>query len=356
MHIGLVMECYYREGLTQDEAFDEAFSTASTAENLGFDGVWLAELHFATPIGNSGGMPSIASSPLIFATAIVGRTERIRVGIGVLVLPLGHPIRMAEEVATLDNISKGRFDLGVGRSGFARVYEGYDLPYSESRPRFLEYLEVMRKAWTEDSFSYKGEVYSFDNVSVMPRPYQKPHPPLWTAATTKESFPIMGALGLNILVGLRGMTVPGLAEAIKLYHDAWNEAGHAGKGQVMLRIPIYVAETMDKALAEPEDSAMHAYARLRQAFSNPAGETGTSAGEERTARAESLSTITYEDLLRDRFAFGTPDSVTDRLSRLRDDLGLSGFIMESNVGGRIPRENVSNSLNLFGTEVATRLR
>ena len=137
MHIGLVMECYYREGLTQGEAFDEAFSTASTAEKLGFDGVWLAELHFATPVGNSGGMPSIASSPLIFATAIVGRTQRIRVGIGVLVLPLGHPIRMAEEVATLDNISKGRFDLGVGRSGFARAYEGYDLPFAESRSRFL---------------------------------------------------------------------------------------------------------------------------------------------------------------------------------------------------------------------------
>ena len=81
------------------------------------------------------------------------RALYIRVGIGVLVLPLGHPIRMAEEVATLDNISKGRFDLGVGRSGFTRVYDGYDLPFSESRSRFLEYLEVMRLAWTEDSFS-----------------------------------------------------------------------------------------------------------------------------------------------------------------------------------------------------------
>ena len=120
MHIGLSMECDYRYGLSQSEAFDEAFSTASLAEEQGFTTVWLAERHFATP-ERTGGVPSIVSAPLILATAIAGRTSRLRIGIGVLVLPLGHPIRMAEEVATLDNISQGRLDLGVGRSGFTRA-------------------------------------------------------------------------------------------------------------------------------------------------------------------------------------------------------------------------------------------
>ena len=355
LHIGLSMECDYRHGLTQSEAFDEAFSTANLAEEQGFTGVWLAERHFARP-DRTAGVPSIVSAPLILATAIAGRTSHIRIGIGVLVLPLGHPIRMAEEVATLDNICQGRLDLGVGRSGFTRVYEGYDIPYDESRSRFLEYLNVMRLAWTEEQFSYKGEVYSFDDICVIPKTFQKPHPPLWSAATTRESFPLYGEMGLNILVGLRGMTVPDLAEAIQDYREAWANAGHSGIGQVILRIPIYVADTTEKALAEPEESATHAYARLQRAFTGTIGKAGTTAGEERAERSQSLATITYDDLLRDRFAFGEPSAVTSRLQQLRDDLRLEGFIMESNVGGRIDQELVENSIRMFAGEVVPNLR
>jgi alkanesulfonate monooxygenase SsuD/methylene tetrahydromethanopterin reductase-like flavin-dependent oxidoreductase (luciferase family) len=107
MHIGLMMECDYRAGKTQEEAFHEAFSTAAHAEEWGFDGVWLAERHFAPPESGRA-IPSVVASPLIIATAIAARTTRIRVGTAVLVVPLGHPVRMAEEVATLDHISQGR--------------------------------------------------------------------------------------------------------------------------------------------------------------------------------------------------------------------------------------------------------
>ena len=355
MHIGISMECDYRPELTQQAAFDEAFMMADEAERLGLDGVWLAERHFASN-KNAGGVPSIVSAPLILATAISERTERIRVGIGVLVLPLGHPIRMAEEVAMLDNICKGRLDLGVGRSGFTTAYEGYDLPYAESRARFQEYLEVMRLAWTEEGFSYEGATYSFNNLNVIPKPYQSPYPPLWAAATTKESFTIMAQQGLNILVGLRGMTVPELASAIVNYKEEWGRAGHADEGQVILRIPVYVSEDMERALSEPEESVIHAYARLMRAFTGSIGKAGTTADEERSERSERLSTITYEDLLRDRLAYGTPDSVTEKLTSLRDELSLSGFIMESNVGGRIPQDKMLNSVRLFAEEVAPQLR
>ena len=152
MKFGLMMECDYREGRTQEDAFDEAFETAVNAEAWGFDGVWLAERHFAPP-GSGRAIPSVVASPLIFATAIAAKTSHIRVGTAVLVLPLGHPVRMAEEVATLDNISRGRLDLGIGRSGFPWAYDGYDIPYSESRARFREYFDVMKLAWTEERFS-----------------------------------------------------------------------------------------------------------------------------------------------------------------------------------------------------------
>jgi alkanesulfonate monooxygenase SsuD/methylene tetrahydromethanopterin reductase-like flavin-dependent oxidoreductase (luciferase family) len=263
---------------------------------------------------------------------------------------------MAEDVATLDNISRGRLDLGIGRSGFPRAYQGYNIPYGESRERFREYLEVMRRAWTQERFSYEGKYYTFQDVCLIPKPYQKPHPPLRYAATTKETFPLMGDMGLPIFVGLRGMTVSELVRSIQEYRDTWREAGHPGEGDVALRVPIYVAETEEKALSEPEDSALQAYGRLRQSFIRSTGESGTTVSEERAERAERLANTTYQDLLRERLAYGTPQAVIKRLEQWRDELGLTGVIIEANVGGRIPQERVSNSIRLFAQEVAPALR
>src|SRR5437660_11456288 len=196
MHVGLVMECDYREGRTQEEAFAEALSVADIAEESGLDGVWLAERQFAAPRRptdpGGAGIPSIASVPLVLAAAIAGRTKRVRIGTGVSVLPLCHPIRTAEEAATVDQISQGRLDFGVGRSGFPRAYSGYGIRYDESRDRFQESLEVILKAWTEPGFSHSGKYFTADNLTVVPRPYQKPHPPIWVAAPTPDTFPMVG--------------------------------------------------------------------------------------------------------------------------------------------------------------------
>jgi alkanesulfonate monooxygenase SsuD/methylene tetrahydromethanopterin reductase-like flavin-dependent oxidoreductase (luciferase family) len=352
MHIGLMMECDYRQDRTQREAFDEAFALAETAETAGYDGVWFAERHFAPP-GGTGPIPSVASAPVVWATAIAARTSRLRVGTAVLVLPLGHPVRMAEEIATLDNISQGRVDLGIGRSSFPRSYEGYDVPYAESRERFEEFLHVMRLAFTQERFSYTGKYYTFRDVCMIPKPYQQPHPPLRAAATTRETFGVMGRLGLPIFAGVGAAVMSDVDQVLQDYRAAWREAGHSGDGDVVLRLPIYVADTMEEALSEPEDSTMHHYMRLRQALMRMAG---TAEGDTRATRAERLTTLTYDDVVRERVVFGTPEHVAKRLQTLQETLGLSGFIMEANVGGRIPPESVLRSIRLFGQEVAPRLR
>lgn len=360
MHVGLVMECDYRGGATQEEAFDEAFALTELAETGGLDGIWLAERHFAAPRrpldAFGAGIPSVASAPLTIASAIASRTQRLRVGVAVNVLPLCHPIRMAEEGATVDQISKGRLDFGVGRSGFPRAYEGYNLPYGESRERFQECLEVILKAWTKERFSYKGKYFTFNDVCVVPKPYQKPHPPIRMAATTRETFPQVGHMGCPIFVGLRGFDVAEVVHHLSVYRNAWQEAGHPGKGDVYLRIPVYVAETAERARAEPEESTMRSYRRLSENFARSATAPGTKASEERAERAERLSRVSYNDLLRDRLAYGTPEMVAARIGRLRDKLGLSGVIMEPNVGGHIPKERVFNSIRLFAQEVAPKLR
>ena len=360
MHVGLVMECDYRYGETEEAAFDEAFAMAEAAEMGGLDGVWLAERHFAaprSPLDSGGaGIPSVVSAPLIISSAIVARYQRLRVGVAVNVLPLAHPIRMAEEVATVDHISQGRVEFGVGRSGFAWAYAGYGISYAESRERFQESLEIILAAWSNERFSYEGKYYQFNDVCVIPKPFQKPYPPLRIAATAKETFPNVGRQGLPVFVGLRGMDRPTLAGSLNEYRAAWKDAGHKGDPSVFLRIPVYVGETDKQAHAEAEESTMHSYRRMAQNFLNRATVAGDAASQERVQTGQQLSSITYEDLLRDRLAYGSPDTVTRVLREIIEEQGLSGVVAEVNVGGGISKDKVLASVKRFATKVAPNLR
>ncbi len=115
-------------------------------------------------------------------------------------LPLSHPLRLAEDVATVDHLAKGRLEFGVGRSGLPGHYQGFNIPHSESRDRFLETLEILTKAWTQDRFSHQGKYFQFQDVCIMPKPFQKPHPPIRIAATTPETYPLVGQLGAPLFV------------------------------------------------------------------------------------------------------------------------------------------------------------
>jgi alkanesulfonate monooxygenase SsuD/methylene tetrahydromethanopterin reductase-like flavin-dependent oxidoreductase (luciferase family) len=352
MDIGLMVDGDYREGQTQREAIDAVLTMADLTETLGFDGIWLAERHFSPP-GGAALISSIGSAPLLLATAIATRTSRLRIGTAVLLLPLGHPVRLAEEVATLDHLSHGRLDLGIGRSSFPRAYDGYNIPYEESRLRFRECLDIMRLAWTQPRFSYAGAFYSCQNLEVLPKPYQQPHPPLHQAAATHETFAAAGTMGLSLLVALIGTPISELATVIGTFQAAWHAGGHPGQGQVRLRLPIYVAETEHHAMTDPQPGVMPYYERLRQGYLRSPQRFESA---ERTMRAAQLSTLTYEEILRERAVFGTPKQVATRLRTLRQALGLSGIIIESNIGGGIRPDLVARSMHLFAQEVAPCLR
>src|ERR1700686_426688 len=169
MEIGVYHEFHCRPEQTAAAAFEEALGQIEAADRWGLDAIWLAEIHQQA-------RRSVLTAPLTVAAAIAARTRRIKIGTGVQVLPLCHPLRLAEETATIDQISKGRLLFGVGRSGNPRSYEAYGVPYGESRERFAETLEILKRAWTEPSFSYQGKYYSFDNVKLTPKPFQKPWP------------------------------------------------------------------------------------------------------------------------------------------------------------------------------------
>jgi alkanesulfonate monooxygenase SsuD/methylene tetrahydromethanopterin reductase-like flavin-dependent oxidoreductase (luciferase family) len=331
------------------EAFAQSFAQADAAERSGFDAVWLAELHFAPE-------RSIASAPLVLASAIAARTRRIKIGIGVQVLPLCHPLRLAEEVATLDHISEGRLILGVGRSGIPRSYEAYGIPYSESRERFAEVLEILQRSWSDEPFSFTGNFYKFNGIAVVPRPLPNLRSRLRVAATSPDTYAAIGAMGLPIFVAVRLGTIEELGPQIEAYRAAFRAAGHAGQGEVYLRVPIYVGDTAAAARADPEDSILPFYRALGLQLERSAALAGMRASERRAERGQALQTISYPDVLRDKVIVGTPDAVVKRLAELTSMLGLSGVLAELNCGGRISTDKVMRSLQLMSEQVVPHFR
>jgi alkanesulfonate monooxygenase SsuD/methylene tetrahydromethanopterin reductase-like flavin-dependent oxidoreductase (luciferase family) len=348
MELGIFQE-EARQGIDQVTAFAETFALVDAAEARGLDSVWLGEIHFLPA-------RSVISAPLLVATAIAARTRRLRVGTAVHLIPLNNPLRIAEEVATLDQISHGRVDFGVGRSGSPRAYDCYGIPYGESQARFREALEIIRHAWRGERFSYAGEFFKFDNATVAPRPYQTPHPPILMAATSEETFPLVARLGLGILVGLRGMHISVLREHLRRYRETWRAAGHDGAGRVCLRIPLYAAPTEREALDDPRESIMYYFRRQAEITRAPEGRAGALPAERLRARAEQLDTLSYDEVLRERVVFGTAPSIIDRLTELREDLGLDGVVFELGSGGLIPAERELRSLHIVADEVAPAFR
>jgi alkanesulfonate monooxygenase SsuD/methylene tetrahydromethanopterin reductase-like flavin-dependent oxidoreductase (luciferase family) len=345
MDFGMFMEFSSRQGSSQAAAFHEGLDLVDAAEAWGLDGVWLAEFHFNPA-------RSVLSSPIVVAGAIASRTTRLRVGMAVYVLPLNHPLRIAEEVATVDHISQGRFDFGIGRSGFTRSYDTYGIPYSESQERFREALEIILQAWKGDTFSYEGACYRVENATVVPRPYQLPHPPLRMAATTPATFARVGEMGFPIFVGLRGMDIPELRTHLQTYRKAWQEAGHPGHGDVCLRLPVYTGATEQAAIDDPYDSITYYFARQSTLVAQDAArrrQPGDATEQQNTAAR--LASLDYEQILATKVAFGSPESLRDRLQQLQEELGLDGIVAEMNAGGLLTAEQVKQSLHLLTHQV-----
>ena len=349
MEFGMFHEFQRREGQTEADAFTESFDLVDTAETSGLDVMWLAELHNAPE-------RSVLAAPLSIASAIATRTHRMKIGIAVQVLPLCHPLRVAEEAATVDHISHGRLIFGIGRSGFPRTYQAYGISYAESRERFAEVTEILKRAWTQETFSFHGKFYNFDNICLVPKPYQAPYPELRIAVNSPDTFQQSGEQGMPIFVATRLGDLNELVPNLQVYREAWAAAGHPGSGRVYLRVPVYLAATEKQAREEPRESIMFFYRYLGARIEASATQEGARAIENRAERGARLMSIDYDEALRSKIIVGTPAMVVDRLAALKETLGLSGILAELNCGMRIPREQVVNSLRLLCAEVKPHLR
>jgi alkanesulfonate monooxygenase SsuD/methylene tetrahydromethanopterin reductase-like flavin-dependent oxidoreductase (luciferase family) len=348
MHVGIFVE-ERRRGTSEATAFAEALELTDASEAWGLDGVWLGEIHFNPS-------RSVQSAPMALSAYLAARTKRVRIGMAVAVLPLAHPLRIAEEVATVDHLSQGRFDLGIGRSGGARTYDRFGIPYGESQARFVEALAIMREAWKGDRFDYEGKFFTVRDTVVSPTPLQKPYPPLRMAANTKETFPWVGREGLKLFVGLRDVDLPELRENLLAYRQAWREAGHPGNGDVCLRIPVYAAPTSKEALEEPRQNITYFFERHQELTISRLNRNDTGPLDRHEARLSKLKAMDYDEILEKRVAFGTAEMLRERLGMLASDLGLDGFIVELNPGGLLPMDRMLRTLRILTHEVLPKLK
>jgi alkanesulfonate monooxygenase SsuD/methylene tetrahydromethanopterin reductase-like flavin-dependent oxidoreductase (luciferase family) len=335
MDFGIFSMFTTREGRTQSQVFKEWFDLVQVAEDMGVDTFWLGESHFRPN-------RAVLASPLIGASAVAARTTRIRVGLAVQVLPLANPLRVAEEAAIVDHISEGRLVFGVGRSSFLESYQGYNVDYEESRALFFESLEIIQRAWRDAPLSYQGHYYQFHDVDVVPKPYQRPHPPIRVAVESRDTFPLIGKLGFPIFIRHQ-MDIPELQELLKQYQEERHAAGFSGPNDVILQIAAYVAETAERAYTEPEASSMRQRRLVREAL----GRTGDREAFERLRR---LAEVSYDEVLQ-RVAYGTPAAVVERLQEYQETLGITGVSLDMNPGGQIPYDRVVNSIRLLAEQV-----
>jgi natural product biosynthesis luciferase-like monooxygenase protein len=330
---------------TQDAAtrYQETIEQIVYAEELGFDTAWLAELHF-NPLF------SIMPAPMLVAAALAQRTTRIRLGTAVLLLPLQHPVRTAEEAAVVDLLSQGRLELGVGRGMIAIHFQGFNVPREESRERFEEALMIITQAWTRETFQFDGKYYHVPETAVVPKPVQKPHPPLRIAANSPETAIFAGEQGYPVFIASPINTGGKLAEQVERYRQTFRAAGHDRRNEdVAIAFPVYVADDMAQVRHDVEASFLNYF----QAISHQArlGERDNSPAYAylREIR-QRVETVCWEDIAT-MALYGSPTTCIQKIEEVYAQCRMGQLICWFNPGGLVPHRHVMTSLRRFATEV-----
>ena len=232
-----------RADATTAEYFAQCLRLAERADQLGFNSVKAVEHYFFDYGGHS-------PNPVAFLSAVAARTRRIRPITGAVIPAFNHPVKLAAELAMLDNLSQGRLDAGFGRAFIPKEFEVFGVSMEDSRARYEEGIEIVTRLWTEDRVSYQGKFHSFQDVHLMPRPVQRPHPPIWVAAiASRESFVWAGRRGYNVMIVPYAGGIDRVREMVRAYREAWRDAGHPpGAEQVQTSLHCYVAETRREAV------------------------------------------------------------------------------------------------------------
>jgi alkanesulfonate monooxygenase SsuD/methylene tetrahydromethanopterin reductase-like flavin-dependent oxidoreductase (luciferase family) len=296
-----------------EKVYERAFQRIDVMEQTGYDAVWLAEHHFSTY--------SICPSVHIMGTHVAARTQHLRIGTAVSLAPFYHPLRLAEEVALLDVLSGGRVNWGAGRGFDPTEYKTFGISREESYSRFRESVDVVVKAWSNERLTHHGEHWDFDDVEVLPKPHQQPHPPVWLAATSPEAVTWCAKNGFTILMDPHASHAD-IATKRALYETELEAAGHSMEGRV---IPMARNIALGETQAEAEEIARRGAQFMFGSYLEPgigavkSVPPGSLASGEPGA-GEAVDPV--ERYVNDVVICGTPEKVIDDLERLAETLPL----------------------------------
>ena len=322
------------------DVIEESLREAELSEKLGYDVIWLAEHHF------DGGCAYV--DPTTFAAAIAARTTKIKIGFAVAQMALHHPIRFAEQIALVDNISKGRMVVGVGRGTAYNFYEfrGFGIDPNEAHDMLLEVEDILVKSWTTNNYKHDGKYWQLELPVLRPQVFQKPHPPMIRACSGLESTLEMAREGRPFMMNVQSDETP--VKRLRQYQTTMSEAGHSDETVAQSMADswvwrnIFVADTDAEAekLGIPYFREMRAYLQTNRDKMNTTAELQAQATGAVGAARNSLE---------HGVIVGSPETVSERLQAVNDS-GVGGVIIHFRLGA-MPYDLNSHSMKLFAEQV-----
>lgn len=336
MDIGTFLLLQSPSARPTQEIYARGIEQAQAAEALGFRNVWLGEHHFSTY--------GYLSRPVQLATHIAAKTTRLRVGTAVIVVPLHHPLLIAEEIATLDILSGGRLDIGLGRGYQRYEFERFGLKLDSGGERWEESIDVLMKALAGGPFTYDGKLFQIPETSIYPQPVQRPHPPIWITAQSPYSIEAAVRRGFNVLTGGFGVPVERLAEFGKIFARVVEEAKPPRPPLVGVQRAVYVT----KDATDARDAVEQARWNMRVTLSLRNNYERVEGGKAIPVPAPTEPSI---DELLDRYlVVGTPETCVRQIRKVQALVGISHFNC-SFWFGDMDQARVLASMELFSREV-----
>lgn len=351
MRFGIYAEMQTPPGKSHAEMTWEILRQIEHADQVGFDVYSVIDHHFFPKF-------SISANPLAMFAAAAQRTDRIRFRVALFTLPLENPMRLAGQIAEADILTKGRLECGLGR-GHAWLFGPSCMPLEESRPRYDEAVEVLLRSWSKDKFSYDGKFYNVKDVAVVPRPVQKPHPPLYTGGTSDITYQMAGERGWGIFVPpLLPWGV--LEKPLGIYKKACVEHGH--EPNIVYIRPVYLDDD-ERQIKKEVESALHNFLVFNaspveslQGEAKKAELRAKGYGFYASGALESLTKLTYEQIVEQEIGFiGTPEKVVRQIENLQARGGIGELAIVANFGGLEHWKSIKTQ-HLFATRVMPAFR
>jgi alkanesulfonate monooxygenase SsuD/methylene tetrahydromethanopterin reductase-like flavin-dependent oxidoreductase (luciferase family) len=330
----------YEHLRSHDQFYREVVEEAQYAEDLGYEGFWIGEHHFQAS-------QRVFPSPQMILAAISQRTKRLRLGTGVSVLPVNDPIRLAEDVAELDLLSNGRVCFGAGRGYQPHEFAGFNIAMESSKERFWECLEIIRLAWAQEQFSYAGKFYHYENIALLPRPLQKPIPPIWVAAASPGSAVEIARRGYAFSCApfASSPSPEEVGAQLLRYRQTFVESGYGNPTDDLPHVFwTYVADTTDQALREAEVGMKRKLGSSTKVWVKP----GVSGYETFAKIGQFLASATIEQL--DALSiFGDPARCVEKIKKYYA-AGLTHLLLMFDWGA-MPQRTIFHSMELFAKYV-----